>query len=106
MELKNINIGEIIKEISKQKINNDAEFARKLGMKPQNLTRNVYKKNSIDTALLCEISSILDYNFFKLYVSDDAIKKDDKIRYTVKVEMELTEEEILRLGLKNKILTN
>lgn len=106
MEIEKVHIGECIKEIAKNKFNNDSLFASKIGIRPQNLARQVYKKQSMDTALLSGICKILDYNFFALYCQNDIIKNDKSPRYTVKVEMELTEEEIIRFGIKNKILNH
>lgn len=62
MEIEKVHIGECIKEIAKNKFNNDSLFASKIGIRPQNLARQVYKKQSMDTALLSGICKILDYN--------------------------------------------
>lgn len=102
MKTNNVNIGECIKEISKSRLNNDSEFARRIGIVRQNVGR-IYKNKSIDTELLRTICEVLDYNFFELFYENDVINNDNKAKYTVKVEMQLTEEEILKLGLRNKL---
>lgn len=50
-----------------------AEFARRMGMPPQNVNRLLVRK-SIDTDRLVMISNALDYNFFSLYNNIDNMR--------------------------------
>ena len=58
-----INIGERIQQELEQQDRSIGWLARKLNCHRTSVYR-ILKKNSIDTALLCQISDILNYNFF------------------------------------------
>ncbi len=47
-----------------------AKFAEKLGIK-QPSVNSILKKSSIDTSKLVEISEILEFNFFELFVNKE-----------------------------------
>lgn len=59
-----INLGERIQQELKQQERSISWFASKLGCNRTGVYR-IFKKNSIDTALLFQISQILNYNFFQ-----------------------------------------
>ena len=65
MKIERVNIGAIIEQIVKERGIKDAEFARMIGQKRQNVKKAVYHKSSIDSNLLCVISEALDCNLFK-----------------------------------------
>lgn len=59
-----INIGQDIKEELLRQERTVSWFASKLGCDRQTIYR-IFKKNSIDTNLLCRISIVLNRNFLK-----------------------------------------
>jgi len=63
VEENKIHIGKIIKEVANKKGVLDAKLSQILGCHPSNLI-NIYKRESIKTDLLWQISIALDYNFF------------------------------------------
>ena len=77
MKMKRINIGELIKAIVLEKGLSNSAFAKAIGIQRQNIEKTVFSKNSIDTDLLITISELLNYNFFKYYISDSDCNKYD-----------------------------
>lgn len=65
-DLKNIHIGELIKEKLHERGFTYAEFARKLNCDRTNVY-NIVKSKSIDIERLIRISNILDFDFIKHY---------------------------------------
>ena len=109
MKKSNIYIGEIIKNVMSERQVTKAELARRLDVKPQSVDYLLTRK-SIDTDTLYNISLALDYDFSLLY----SIKKEQRnydnedIRYKlgnakITVEIELQQDEIIKLNLKKKI---
>jgi len=47
---------------------NKSEFARRIGVTPQNVY-SIFRRKSISTDLLFRISRVLDYDFFQYYTS-------------------------------------
>lgn len=68
-----VNIGQNIKEILQQQERNVSWMAKKLGCN-RTMVYRILQKNSIDTALLLQISKILDHNFFE-ELSAEAMKE-------------------------------
>ena len=68
--LKTVHLGEKIAQRIKQLGINKSEFARRLGILQQRVN-TILEKDSIDTARLMQISQILEFNFFKLYVEEE-----------------------------------
>ena len=86
-----------------------AELARRLDVKPQSVDYLLTRK-SIDTDTLYNISLALDYDFALLYsIKQEQINCDNEaIRYKlgnakITVEIELQQDEIIKLNLKKKI---
>lgn len=88
-----------------------AELARRLNVKPQSVDYLITRK-SIDTDTLYNVAMALEYDFALLY----SIKKEqafyDKVNTDYKlanakvtVEIELDQEDIEKLNLKNKIVS-
>jgi hypothetical protein len=109
MELSNIYIGEIIKRKMIERQVTKAELARRLFVKPQSIDYMLTRK-SIDTDTLYKVSLALDYDFAQLYsIRKNQINSDKtnfagkKAKTKVMIEMELDEEDIERLRLKDKI---
>ncbi|MGV3632269.1 MAG: helix-turn-helix domain-containing protein [Bacteroidota bacterium] len=61
-----LHIGEAIKDIFESKGMTISEFSRRLNNSRENVY-SIFKRKSIDTALLYKISMVLDYNFFELF---------------------------------------
>ncbi len=71
-----VNIGQNIKEKLQQQERTVSWMAKKLGCNRTVIYR-ILQKNSIDTALLTQISKILNYNFFEA-LSEEVIKECNK----------------------------
>ena len=108
MKKSNIYIGEIIKNVMSERQVTKAELARRLDVKPQSVDYLLTRK-SIDTDTLYNISIALDYDFSLLYSIKQEQRNDNEgIRYKlgnakIMVEIELQQDEIIKLNLKKKI---
>lgn len=107
-EKSNIYIGEIIKNVMSERQVTKAELARRLDVKPQSVDYLLTRK-SIDTDTLYNISLALDYDFSLLYsIKQEQRNYDNEdIRYKlgnakITVEIELQQDEIIKLNLKRK----
>ena len=67
-ELKEINIGAVIKKRLDELEMTKSEFGRLIGVPQQHVNR-IFEKDSIDTKRLVKICRALDFNFFALYCS-------------------------------------
>ena len=85
MKIDRINIGQLIREKVAEKGLTQAEFARKIGMARQNVTRLVFNKPSIDTELLCIISEVLGCNLFDYFKSNMSDNKTE-LKATITIE--------------------
>jgi transcriptional regulator with XRE-family HTH domain len=65
-ELPKIEIGKKIKEVFEQSKMSLSSFARAIGTVRQNVYK-IFQRESIDTALLWQISDALNHNFFQYY---------------------------------------
>lgn len=63
-----IHIGHLIEQELRRQERSVAWFARKLHCDPSNVYK-IFKKQSIDTQLLVNISSILQHDFFLYYIN-------------------------------------
>lgn len=75
-----VHIGTLIKEELRRQERSVAWFARKLCCERTNVY-SIFKRESIDTALLLRISCILHHNFFQYYceeLPDDSPEKQEK----------------------------
>lgn len=101
-------IGQIIKERVEASKINVVEFAKLIGVERTNVY-NIYKRDSIDTALLKKIGQVLKYDFFQDLLEPETIKQivlKERIGNVVYVPINLTEEEIEKLDLRNKVISN
>lgn len=101
-------IGQIIKERVEASKINVVEFAKLIGVERTNVY-NIYKRDSIDTALLKKIGQVLKYDFFQDLLEPETIKQivlKERIGNVVYVPINLTEEEIEKLKLKDKVIEN
>ena len=67
-------IGQIIKERVEASKINVVEFAKLIGVERTNVY-NIYKRDSIDTALLKKIGQVLKYDFFQDLLEPETIKQ-------------------------------
>ena len=77
-----IHIGSLIKEIVEKKGINKSEFARRINTTSQNVY-GIFKRKSIDTYTLKQISEILEHDFFQ-YFRDENILNEEISEYSVK----------------------
>lgn len=100
-------IGQLIKErINLQKME-VTEFARLIGVERSNVY-DIFKRESIDTKLLKKIGQVLDYDFFQDLLEEKTIQEiilKSKIEPSVVyIPIKLTEEEISKLGIKERVI--
>lgn len=70
-----VHIGSKIKSSVTKKGMTVSEFGRRINKSRENVY-SIYKRKSIDTALLLNISKVLEYDFFQYYTAlTDEIKK-------------------------------
>lgn len=90
----NIHIGKIVRQHLEEVGMTKSEFARRINTSPQNIY-GIFKRQSIDTELLRDISRVLGYDFFQYYASSSMVVNEDKTPYgklQVKTAMELQKE--------------
>ena len=109
MKKSNVYIGEVIKQVMAERQVTKAELARRLGVRPQSVDYLLTRK-SIDTDTLYSLSLALDYDFAVLYsikkgvaltVDEEETFKMGNAKITL--EIELRQDEMLKLNLKQKI---
>jgi hypothetical protein len=71
-----VHIGSIIKKIFDERGESVSWFAKQLYCDRTNIY-SIFKRESIDTALLVKISIILDYDFFQHYSQDLNLTKSE-----------------------------
>jgi hypothetical protein len=64
-----VHIGKLILEKLKERGIKKSEFARRINKSRQNV-QDIFKRQSLDTKLLADVSKVLDYNFFELISSE------------------------------------
>lgn len=107
LRVMNKKIGQLIRErvdLQKMEI---TEFARLIGVERSN-AYDIFKRESLDTKLLKKIGQVLDYDFFQDLLEEKTIQEiilKSKISTSVVyVPIELTEEEINKLGIKERVI--
>lgn len=103
----NKKIGQLIRErvdLQKMEI---TEFARLIGVERSN-AYDIFKRESLDTNLLKKIGQVLDYDFFQDLLEEKTIQEiilKSKIESSVVyVPIKLTEEEMDKLGIKERVV--
>lgn len=99
-------IGQIIKERVDAQNVNVTEFAKNIGTERTNVY-DIFKRESIDTGLLKKIGHELHYDFFQELLEPETVKEiilRHSMTNRVFVELELTEEEVLALGLEDRVV--
>lgn len=102
----NKKIGQLIKERVTAQNWNITDFAKQIGVERSNVY-NIFQRDSIDTLLLKKIGQVLKYDFFQDLLEPATIKEivlKSSVTQKVYVELNLTEEEIQRIGIKDKIV--
>lgn len=88
MEIKDVNLGEVIMNLIEEKGVSKAKLAKHIGKDPQNMNRDVFNQKSLDTRIVRQISEFLDYNLFELYSSNNQNDyRRGSVKATVKIEM-------------------
>ncbi len=95
-----LHIGKLVKAQFDNSNMTIVKFAKAIN-KSRNNVYDIFERSSIDTQLLDKIGHVLDYDFFQHYAKTE--KKLSKTRARVLIEMELTDAEIVRLGLNEKV---
>jgi transcriptional regulator with XRE-family HTH domain len=86
-------IGKIILLKLKESGMSKNEFARRINKSPQNV-HNIFNRQSVDTKLLLDISKVLEFNFFALFLKDPdlrriheaSLSKDKVLKLTIEIE--------------------
>ena len=97
-----IHIGNKVKEIAEARGIAKAELGRRLNMSSTNVHK-IFKRESIDTQLLSNISVALEHNFFQYFM--EAYRSDEMTALTEKLEVykklvDLLEEKVESLEAK------
>ena len=100
-------IGQLIREKVDLQNMEITEFAKMIGVERSN-AYNIFTRESIDTKLLKKIGQVLNYDFFQDLLEEKTkqeIALKSKIDATIfYVPVKLTEEEIEKLGIKDKVI--
>ncbi|MGZ4054452.1 MAG: hypothetical protein ACXVDZ_10585 [Bacteroidia bacterium] len=105
----NIHVGKaILKKIEETGISK-SEFARRINRAPQTV-QHIFVKQSIDTNLLLDISTVLKFNFFALFLKEDQMKQLGSVsdnkgqlkRLTDKIDKLTEVNNLLEKSLKDK----
>lgn len=92
MKINRLDIGQEVRRKVEESGMSKAKFAELLGIARQNIEKTVFQKHSLDTDLLCNISEVLNCNFFDYFKSDSACNKTDynekkEVKATLTIEM-------------------
>jgi len=68
--MKQVHIGKEIKRVLDERGLSIAEFSRRINKSREN-SYSIFRRKSIDTALLQTIGKVLEFDFFTLYVNSD-----------------------------------
>ncbi|MDR2064712.1 MAG: helix-turn-helix domain-containing protein [Prevotellaceae bacterium] len=77
MKKNEVHIGNLIRQKVNQSSLTVTEFARLINKTRENVY-DIFKRSSIDTALLLQISKVLDYNFFKHFKEKEKFPEDSE----------------------------
>lgn len=67
------NIGQLIKEVAEDQGLSQQQFGKKINRTKQGAA-NIYKRSTIDTELLKDITRALNHDFFALYYEEEPLK--------------------------------
>lgn len=86
-----LHIGKIIKKRIEEAGMNKSEFARRINSTPQNIY-SIFRRTSIDTDLLWEISRVLNYDFFQHYTTTPGMNTNSDHLIAFRAAPELSKE--------------
>ncbi|MCX6198857.1 MAG: hypothetical protein NTY88_06500 [Bacteroidetes bacterium] len=101
-----VHIGEKIRKRAEELKTGTTELGRIINTSKQNVY-GIFKRASIDTQLLLEVSKALRFNFFQFYDSPELAKFESKINKeleTLRRENEKLKSELRALKEKNELL--
>ena len=87
MKFEEVDLGLFIQNLIIERGISKGQFADSLGIKRQNVNRDVFEKKSLDTALVKRISEYLDYNLFRLFITDNQNDYMKELKTTIAIEM-------------------
>lgn len=105
MKITDIHIGLIIKNKVKEIGITDAELGRRINTTRQNV-QNLFKRKSIDTSQLMQISNALEYDFFTHFTFDKKqilIDTGYKQKAKIVIEFDLTDEDLNKIDFKKRL---
>ncbi|PBQ32920.1 hypothetical protein CNR22_14430 [Sphingobacteriaceae bacterium] len=93
-----LHIGKKIKEVWKKSRLKGTEFAAAINRDRQ-VIYDIFKRESIDTELLQQISKVLNHDFFSYYSSEAYVVREpkDKFGYATKEELAQANRELMTL---------
>lgn len=106
MKIKDVNLGQYVLSLLEERGISKGQLADALGLKRQNVNRDIFEKVSLDTAMVCRISEYLDYNLFSLFVPDnqnDYSTKEVKARIIIEMGAEKQEKSATFIFGENKV---
>jgi len=100
-------IGQLIEERVYRSGMEVTEFAKAINRERSNVY-NIFKRDKIDTKLLKKIGQVLEHDFFEDLLEPETIKKiiirEATKKSNVMVQIDLSEDEIMKIGFEEKIL--
>lgn len=100
-------IGQLIEDRVKSMNMEVTEFAKRINRERSNVY-DIFKRDNINTDLLKKIGQVLDYDFFIHFLEPktvELIKTSEIVKKSkVFLEIELDEDEIIKLGLEEKVV--
>ena len=88
MEIKKVNLGELIRKKVEESGLTQAKFAELIGLQRQNVKKTVFDKHGLDTDLLCVISEVLNCNFFNYFMPCNISNYNpNKAKVKISIEM-------------------
>lgn len=66
-----VNLGEIIRKLVKEKGLSDSKFAKSIGMQRQNIKKQIYQKQALNTDVICRINQALKCNLFNCFINKE-----------------------------------
>ncbi|MDR1792641.1 MAG: hypothetical protein LBR36_04265 [Bacteroidales bacterium] len=107
MKIAEINIGEEIKKIAKDRLGTYTAFAEKMGIHKSHLNVTIFNKTHLDSNMLRKVSEVLEYNFFQLYVDsspeEEVMENNENLKVHATFEADFTFEELRKmLNIKQK----
>lgn len=106
MKIKDVNIGMYLQSLIEEKGISKGQFADAIGIRRQNVNRDIFDKESLDTAMVCRISEYLDFNLFSLFIQDnqyDYSTKEVKARIIIEMGAEKQEKSATFIFGENKV---